>query len=169
MKATVFFIIIILAGGLPIVHRSRIKARFQHVINGDTIAISYKGKNEKARLIGIDAPERKAGEKDLRYTKKIGMSIEHSNTIGARAIEYIGELIKKNDKVYLEFDAVERDLEGRMLCYVFLKDGRMLNEIMARAGLAYAMFVPPNVKYYERLADAFRQAYNEKIGLWEID
>jgi len=66
----------------------------------------------------------------------------------------------------LELDVQERDKHGRLLAYVYLSDGRMLNEEIVKAGYAYALSVPPNVKYRERFLMAFREALQYKRGLW---
>jgi micrococcal nuclease len=43
----------------------------------------------------------------------------------------------------------------------------MINEEILKAGYAYLLTVPPNVKYRQRLADAFAQGRREKRGLWQ--
>lgn len=42
------------------------------------------------------------------------------------------------------------DKYGRLLAYVWLSDGRMLNEVLIREGYAQVYTIPPNVKYQER-------------------
>jgi micrococcal nuclease len=68
--------------------------------------------------------------------------------------------------VRIETDVRPKDDFGRTLGYVYLADGRMLNEEMARAGMVTALVYPPNVKYAERIRRAVRDAQREKRGLW---
>jgi micrococcal nuclease len=52
----------------------------------------------------------------------------------------------------------KRDRYGRLLSYVYLSDGRMLNEDIVNARYARLMTIPPNVKYEPRLLKAYREA-----------
>jgi micrococcal nuclease len=53
------------------------------------------------------------------------------------------------------------------LAYVWLKDGRMLNEVLVREGMAQVYTIPPNVKYQDVLLKAQRQAREEGKGFWK--
>jgi micrococcal nuclease len=82
-------------------------------VDGDTIKVMYKGVEEPVRLIGVDTPE--AGQPGYH-----------------NASEYTAYLV--DDKVVrLEFDKTLQDKYGRLLAYVYLPDGRMLNEELIRA------------------------------------
>jgi endonuclease YncB( thermonuclease family) len=52
---------------------------------------------------------------------------------------------------------------------VYLADGRMLNEEMARAGMVAALVYPPNVKHVARIRAAVRDARQNRRGLWATD
>jgi len=52
-------------------------------------------------------------------------------------------VVNKGDYVKLEFDVRKRDRYGRLLAYVYLIDGRMLNKIIITAGYASVMTYPP--------------------------
>jgi micrococcal nuclease len=67
----------------------------------------------------------------------------------------------------MEFDVQKRAKGGRLLGYVYLSDGKMLNEEIVKAGYAYPMTVPPNVKYQERFLKAYREARENRRGLWK--
>jgi len=69
--------------------------------------------------------------------------------------------------VRLEFDVQQKDRYGRLLAYVYLPDGRMLNEVLLEEGYAALLTVPPNVKYAERLRKAQKRAVEEGKGLWK--
>ncbi len=59
-----------------------------------------------------------------------------------------------------------RDKYGRLLGYVYLQNGEMLNEKIVGAGYANVMTIPPNVKYQERFLGVNREARENKRGLW---
>ncbi len=60
----------------------------------------------------------------------------------------------------------KRDRYGRLLGYVFLSNGKMLNEEIVKAGYAIVMTIPPNVKHQDRFLRAYKQARERKRGLW---
>ena len=61
----------------------------------------------------------------------------------------------------------EKDRYGRLLGYVYLRSGKMLNVEIVKAGYANVMTVPPNVKYQDRFLNAYKEARESKKGLWE--
>ena len=73
--------------------------------------------------------------------------------------------VKEKDKIRVEFDVHKRDQYGRLLGYIYLSNGKMLNEEIVKAGYASLMTIPPNVKYAERLTKAEREAREKKKGL----
>ncbi len=134
----------------------------ERVIDGDTLICS----GEKVRLIGIDTPE-----------STINPYIEKQRSLGdIHTILYYGNLAKKfverlilpGTKVRLEFDVQQRDKYGRLLAYVWLPDGRMLNEVILKEGYAMLYTVPPNVKYENRLRKTYREAIEKRKGLWKF-
>ena len=62
---------------------------------------------------------------------------------------------------------MERDKYKRLLGYVYLSDGKMLNDEIIKAGYANDMTIPPNVKYQDRFLRAYEQARERKRGLWQ--
>jgi micrococcal nuclease len=106
------------------------------------------GKTGRFRLLMIDAPELAQG----RY--------------GYEALDKLKEIAPVGTKVTIETDVRARDTYDRLLGYVFLPDGRMVNEEMAKAGYVTALVYPPNVKYVERIRTAVAEARHEKRGLW---
>jgi micrococcal nuclease len=61
----------------------------------------------------------------------------------------------------------KRDRYGRLLCYVYLRNGKMLNEEIVKAGYASLLTYPPNVKYQSVFLKAYREAREKKRGLWK--
>ena len=132
----------------------------EKVYDGDTFLCS----GEKIRLIGIDTPESSLNphiekQRSLGDTKTI---LE----LGRRAKKFTQSLIPVGTKVEIELDVQPKDKYGRTLAYVWLPDGRMLNEVIVREGYAMLLTIPPNVKYEERLRKAYRYAVENGKGLW---
>lgn len=51
---------------------------------------------------------------------------------------------------------------------MFLRDGRMVNEILVREGLAFVCLFNKHLKYRQRLLNAQRTAILRRIGLWRL-
>jgi len=125
------------------------------VIDGDTIVVEYRGKEEKVRLIGVNTPE-----------------IHHPNKgverYGRAAASYTKKLLQ-NKQVRLEFDVQQRDKYGRLLAYVYLPDGTFVNARLVAEGYAQVMTVPPNVRHAGEFRELQRQACQANKGLWGIE
>lgn len=141
-------------------------ATVEKITDGDTFSVLFNGRKEKIRLIGIDTPESRKNARAEKQSKEERIDEETIIAMGKAAKEFMLSQIKKGDKVKLEFDAQERDKYGRFLCYVYLEDGRMLNEVIIKEGYAYPLTIAPNVKYEEKFRDAFRYARENGKGLW---
>ena len=55
----------------------------------------------------------------------------------------------------------------RLLGYVYLSNGKMLNEEIVKAGYANVMTIPPDVKYKDRFSRAYQETRERKGGLWK--
>ena len=87
--------------------------------------------------------------------------------MGKRATGYVERLVTPGDLITIEFDVQQRDKYRRLLGYVYLSNGKMLNEEIVKAGYANVMTIPPNVKYQDRFLRAYRDARENKKGLWK--
>ena len=142
------------------------KAVVKRIVDGDTIAVLSGGKPVKVRLIGIDTPESKGNDKAQRDSNRSGKDIEIIISQGKQATAFLKSVLHKGDTVSLEFDTVTHDKYGRTLVYVYLSDGRMLNDLIISSGYASPMTIPPNVKYKDRFLKSFQIARENKRGLW---
>jgi len=115
------------------------------VIDGDTFT-TLEG--EKVRLLGINSPE--LGQRCYEEAKK-----------------YLETLIL-GKKVRLEKEAGEnKDIYGRLLRYVFTKDGIFVNEKIVREGYAKTYLLSKAQKYADILSEAQDYAIENKAGcLW---
>jgi len=141
-------------------------AKVISVVDGDTLKVNYKGKEESVRLIGIDAPETRPNKKARNDAQRSGEDLKTITAMGKEATNYAKSLVRPGDTVKMEFDAQKRDKYGRLLAYIYLSNGKMLNEEIVKAGYANLMTVPPNVKYQGRFLEAYREARESRDGLW---
>jgi micrococcal nuclease len=122
-------------------------------IDGDTIAVNMNGTTEIIRMIGIDTPE----------THRPNTPVQ---CYGPQAAAYTKSLIG-NNKVRLQADPLNtnRDRYERLLRYVYLPDGTLLESkiISEGYGFAYTQFPYLKTVEFEKLED---QAERVKKGLW---
>jgi len=144
------------------------KTTVTRVIDGDTIQALYGGMEKRIRLIGIDTPESRVNRKAKKdkYANMSEHDIKAIIEMGKKAKAYVNGLIKRGDSITIELGVQEMDKYGRLLGYVYLSNGKMLNEEIVKAGYAVIMTIPPNVKYKDRFLIAYQEAKEDKRGLW---
>lgn len=119
------------------------------VIDGDTIELET---GSKVRYIGMDTPETVDPDKPVQC-------------FGKEASERNKELVE-GKRVQLVKDISETDRYGRLLRYVYLPDGTMVNLELVQEGYARVETIPPDVKYSSIFIVALREARLAKRGLW---
>ncbi|MCY9399762.1 thermonuclease family protein [Bacillus haynesii] len=133
--------------------QSLISAEVVNVVDGDTIDVRLKsGKQERVRFILVDTPETvhpKKGEEPF----------------GREASDFTKKTLS-GQKVDLKLGVQERDKYGRLLAYVYLKDGTMINELLLQKGLARVAVFPPNTEFVDQFRDIEVQAKKEYKGIW---
>ena len=142
------------------------KATVTSIVDGDTIYVNSGGNTLKVRLIGIDTPESRYNSKAERDSDRSGEDLKAILAQGKRATAYLKSILRKGDSVTLEYDLQQYDKYGRTLAYVYLSDGRMVNELIIASGYASPMTIPPNIKYKDRFLQAYQAARAKKLGLW---
>ncbi len=167
--------------------KGKVEAKVIRVIDGDTIVVkipkttfndnqaTLKDLKFTVRLIGVDTPESKENRRARIQAKELNTTVRVIVYLGKKAKEFTYEhlfLEKKGRKkifktVYLEFDKEPQDHYGRLLAYVWLPDGRMLNELLVCEGYAKPLVVKPNTKYRERFEECYKKALEEHKGLWK--
>jgi micrococcal nuclease len=134
----------------------------ERVVDGDTLKLAN---GERVRLIGIDTPEVHESEKLYRDSRKSGQDIKIIQALGRRAAQFTKSLVE-GKTVRLEFDVEKRDKYKRLLAYVYLPDGTFVNAQIIKEGYASLMTYPPNVKYVETFTQLYREARENRRGLW---
>jgi micrococcal nuclease len=130
-------------------------ARVVRVVDGDTLVIDRGRGEERLRYIGVDAPE----------SVKPGSPVEF---MGREASKANARLVDRAT-VVLERDVSETDRYGRLLRYVWIRDGdrwRFINLELVREGFARVATFPPDVRWIDTFRDAERVARDAGRGLW---
>ena len=127
-------------------------AQVVRVIDGDTVWVEIDGQIFDVRYIGMDTPE--------TVHRQVGVEC-----YGPEASQRNRELVE-SQTVYLEKDVSETDRYSRLLRYVSLSDGRMVNEVLVAEGFAEAKTYPPDTKYEDRFSEAETAAKAAKKGMW---
>lgn len=160
MKSMVAKGLFLLASGacLAAVSIGREPARVIRVISADTLTILYHGKWEEIKLIGPDAPETVLNDKAYEEALRNSLTPDEVLSRGLKATEFVKQYLQYGSQVWVEFDVQKRDRFSRLQGYVYLANGRMLNEILLRRGLAELFLAPPNLRYSHRFQEMARLA-----------
>jgi endonuclease YncB( thermonuclease family) len=140
-----------------------------HFVDGDTIAVKMNGKTESIRMIGVDTPE----------THKPNSPVQ---CYGPAAAVFTKNLVG-SQQVRLQSDpeSTNRDRYNRLLRYVYLPDGRLVEAELIKGGYGFAYTSFPFTKSDEfvRGQDAARTAnkglwgncrpFQEKSGRWQTE
>lgn len=115
-------------------------------VDGDTAKLKYQGKTETFRFLLIDTPE----TKHPRLGKQ---------PFGQEASDRTAKLLKNANKIEVEFDVGRKqDKYHRYLAYIYV-DGKMVNNILVKEGLAKVDYVyPPNTRYLSQLEESQKAA-----------
>ncbi len=116
-------------------------ARVVGITDGDTITVLYGTTQVKVRLNGIDCPEKR-------------------QAFGARAKQLTSELAFGKT---VTVRPTGKDRYGRTLGEVILPDGRVLNQELVAAGMAWHYTQYSKDRTLARLE---RQAREARVGLW---
>lgn len=121
--------------------------------DGDTVTIDMNGTKERVRFIGVDTPETQDPRTSVQCFGKV-------------ASEFTKTLIGDN-ALRLEADPTNtnRDRYNRLLRYVYLPDGRLVNAEIIKQGYGFAYTLFPFQKVDE-FREYERQAREQNLGLW---
>lgn len=127
----------------------------EKVIDGDTLDVAQHGTTKRVRLIGVNTPETLDPRKPVECFGK-----EASN---------FSKSIATGKVVQLELDPSQDSVDkyGRLLAYVYLPDGSMLNKKLVAEGYAYEYTYKVPYKYQADFKSAQKNAEASKLGLWD--
>ena len=124
-------------------------AHVAYVYDGDTLRTDD---GEKVRLLGINAPE-----------------VAHDNEPGQPLGEEAGNRLRAlvlGQEVRLQTDEVHRDVYGRLLAHVYLRDGTWIDGLLVKEGLAHVYLFPPNFLHADALLREEDTARSSRLGIW---
>lgn len=125
----------------------RLEGTIVHVADGDTVTLRVGTRQEKVRLLGIDAPEKA------------------QVPWGPRATAFLVKLVD-GKAARVDTDVQERDRYGRLLGYLH-SGGTFVNLELVRQGHAMLYTSPPNVAHSAEFVAAQKQARTAKRNLWQ--
>jgi micrococcal nuclease len=132
--------------------KDAVTAKVQRVVDGDTFIATVRSRRERVRVIGVDTPE---SVDPNRPDEPFG---EEASTFAKHYLD--------GETVQLAGDAEPRDRYGRMLAYVWLRDGTFWNALLAAEGYAQQLTIPPNVTYASLFRRLVGEARRNDRGLW---
>jgi micrococcal nuclease len=128
--------------------------RVVRVIDGDTIRVRLDDPDQlrTVRYIGIDAPESVAPDEPVEC-------------FGEAASDF-NERLVGGMRVRLELGPERRDRYGRLLAYVRLEGGPLVEDALLRRGYARTLTIAPNDDRAPHFRALERRARAERRGLW---
>mgnify|MGYP003545957401 FL=1 len=139
-------------------------------VDGDGLILKniLNNSEEEIRFLGIDAPEIKPCKKLIQDERETHMAGQLLMMLGRQSFNFLIELIPPGTKLIVKTESKNYlDIYGRTLAYVYMPDGRCVNEIMVAEGYA-----KPYDRYYcrELTNDQFlnMKAKMEGKGLYAI-
>lgn len=124
-------------------------ARVVRIVDGDTIVVEYRGGLESVRYVGMDTPER--------------------NQPGFRAAAEANHALVGGRTVRLERDVSDRDNFGRLLRFVYLEDGTLVNAALIAQGWAMPVEYRPDTTRAEEFRRLAVAAAKQRQGFWQGD
>lgn len=122
--------------------------------DGDTISVNMDSGEETIRFIGVDTPETQDPRKAVQC-------------YGKNASEFTKSLIA-DKPVRLEADPLSsnRDRYNRLLRYIYLPDGRLVQAEIIKQGYGFAYTSFPFTKS-EEFSRYQKEAREQNLGLWK--
>lgn len=126
------------------------------VNDGDDITVNLNGRIEGVKLLGIDAPEIDSFISSTNYCYGVESYQAVKNLIASNKISLVKDPVKE-----------DRDDDNRLLRYVYLEDGRSIQEYLLKEG--YAKEYTHKGIFYQSQANyksLEQEAKVNKNGLW---
>ena len=126
--------------------------RVTRAIDGDTLLLDG---GYRIRLLGVNTPETKHPDRP-------------AEPFGSEASQFTQSLVQQRT-ITLEFDRERYDSYRRVLAYVYLDDGSLLNQRLIEAGFSPAVVSFPIRSDRKRLfEETERAAQLNQLGIWTL-
>lgn len=136
------------------------------VVSGDVLKVLYHDREEYVRLIGIETPDSQYTKDNVKLADNFNIERDSLTILGKKAVHFLNTLMKSGDYLIIEFDDKSRDEFDTLVAYVYLVDGRMINELVLREGYGYLDVPSFSGRYADILTRAQRSAQENERGLW---
>lgn len=127
--------------------------RVVQIEDGDTITVDMNGTDEQIRFVGIDTPETRDPRKPVQCFGKAASNFT-KQLVGDGPVRLVADPLSTN-----------RDRYNRLLRYIYLTDGRLVQTELLKEGYAFAYTSFPFTKSEEFL-NYQRMAREQNKGLW---
>jgi len=138
-----------LSGTFSFVSQSR-WVQVGKIFDGDTFKTK---RGEHIRLLGINTPE-------------VAHSQSPGQVMGQAASKELARIISEKT-VRLAFDQQHKDVYGRTLAQVYLRDGSWVNGEMVSRGMAHVYTFVPNLRWAQKLIRLEGIARRSRLGIWK--
>jgi micrococcal nuclease len=130
------------------------------IYDADTCEVTPHG---TVRLLGIDAPEKNPSERDQAFVE-LGIARGRLRPGHGEGLAWSIRNLK-GQQVTLTFDHPQRDRHGRLLAYLHIADGRLLNRLLLEQGwvIVYRRF---DFARKDEFLAAEAGARQRGVGLW---
>jgi micrococcal nuclease len=143
------------------------RATVRKVVDGDTLDVLVDGRKRRIRLIGVDTSELHESDKLIHDAKRSRCTEADLQELGAEATRFVSHVLAPGDTVRLEYGPRRYDDYKRVLAFVWLADGRLLNELLLCEGYAQArLHYVFRSDYRTRFQQCGQQAQAASKGLW---
>lgn len=142
-------------------HADTFTGTVTRIFDGDTVEIEILG---KLRLLGIDTPEREDSNRD-RFYQRWQISPRRLRAIYQQARRFNQQSLQ-GKRVTISYEPGNRDPYGRLLVYLYLPDGQMLNRLLLEMGLA-SVFRRYDFSLRQEFLQVEDDARRRQVGLWE--
>ena len=131
-----------------------VAGRVVRIVDGDTIRVRLDDPSQErtVRYIGVDTPESVAPGEPVQC-------------FGQAASDFNRRLVA-GKRVHLVLGRERRDRYGRLLAYVRVQGGPLVEDELLRRGYARTLTIPPNDDRARHFATLEREARSERRGLW---
>lgn len=135
--------------------------RIDRAVDGDTLSIG----GETVRLIGIDAPESHENDHLFRELRRMKANDRARDMVwlGQESARFLKQA--EGRRCWLEYDEEPRDQYGRLLAYIHLDNGTILNEAILYQGYA-KVYLGGKFRYTKRYIQLQDEAMARRNGLW---
>ncbi len=143
------------SAAIPTAENNMERVIVSRVVDGDTLKIKTGDTEDTVRLIGINTPE----------------SVDPRTVVECFGKEASAKMkeIAEGKEVLIVKDPTqsERDKYKRLLAYVYLPDGTLLNETMITDGYAFEYTYNIPYEFQTEFKDSEKQAREKGLGLWD--